>query len=126
MGMVPTISKSRHVKRVMNGHGKISCKSFVFFYAPREADAVALGAEFAFMATSKLGGAVVRNRVKRRLRVLTRDCLLADAAGFSCVLLARHAMLDMGFADVRKEFLYVARRMRRDAASSPLSKNSSI
>ena len=45
-----------------------------------------------FTATKKLGGAVVRNRCKRRLRAAIRHALEeADIVGFDLVLIARDA-----------------------------------
>ena len=44
-----------------------------------------------FTATKRIGGAVVRNRAKRRLRAAARAVLPADAAGWDVVLIARES-----------------------------------
>ena len=54
-----------------------------------------------FTATKKVGGAVVRNRAKRRLREAARLTLSADAApGWDLVLIARDATATRPFAQL--------------------------
>ena len=54
-----------------------------------------------FTATKKVGGAVVRNRAKRRLREAARLTLSADAApGWDLVLIARDATAKRPFAQL--------------------------
>ena len=54
-----------------------------------------------FTATKKIGGAVVRNRAKRRLREAARLTLSADAApGWDLVLIARDATATRPFAQL--------------------------
>jgi len=68
---------------------------------------------FGFTVTKKLGGAVVRNRIRRRLREAVR--LAGDgAAGTDYVLVGRHAALTLPFerlvADLRSGLNELAKR----------------
>lgn len=55
-----------------------------------------------FTATKKLGNAVVRNRAKRRMRAAAR-LELAASAGHDIVLVAREAIRQNSFADLRAD-----------------------
>jgi ribonuclease P protein component len=68
---------------------------------------------FGFTVTKKLGGAVVRNRIRRRLREAVR--LTGDGEpGTDYVLIGRHAALTLQFerlvADLRSGFKELSRR----------------
>ena len=58
-----------------------------------------------FTATRKIGGAVVRNRAKRRLRALAREVMPGLARpGWDYVLVGRPgATVERGFADLRAD-----------------------
>ncbi len=67
-----------------------------------------------FTATRKVGGAVVRNRAKRRLREAARTCLPAlGFAGCDYVFVARTGTPDRPFAllleDVRRALTHLAK-----------------
>ena len=63
-------------------------------------------ARFGFTVTKKLGGAVKRNRIRRRIKAAITDSHIAVAlAGFDYVVVARTAAFDRDFALVREDAL---------------------
>lgn len=67
----------------------------------RRADSSASGdvARFGFTVSKKVGGAVERNRIKRRLKAAVRDVVRKHArADFDYVLIARRSAIDSSFA----------------------------
>jgi ribonuclease P protein component len=67
---------------------------------------------FGFTATKKLGNAVVRNRTKRRLRVLVQEFIKNGQFPSSrdYILIGRHTGLDRSFADLRGDLEYGLRK----------------
>ncbi|HEU4661608.1 MAG TPA: ribonuclease P protein component [Pseudolabrys sp.] len=72
-----------------------------------------------FTVSKKVGNAVERNRVRRRLREIVR---LSNAAlmraGYDYVLIGRRAALKKPFADLVKEFDSALRRMHAGRSGS--------
>ena len=67
-----------------------------------------------FTATKKLGNAVVRNRIKRRLREVARLNLAPEArAGHDYVLIGRASALTRGFGDLVKDLNSALKRLHR-------------
>ncbi len=65
-----------------------------------------------FTASRKVGGAVERNRAKRRLRAVAAEVLPAHAApGHDLVLVARHTTPDCAYADLRADLVRGLRRI---------------
>ena len=59
----------------------------------------------------KLGGAVVRNRIRRRLREVYRLHEHQLKEGFDIVIVARHRAYDAPFSQLEKDWLRVAERL---------------
>lgn len=69
-----------------------------------------------FTATKKLGNAVLRNRVKRRLRELARLRLATEArAGHDYVLIGRAPTAGRPFPDLDKDLTSALKRLHRTA-----------
>lgn len=66
------------------------------------------GARLGFTVTKKLGNAVQRNRIRRRLREVARLVFKEYAcAGFDYVIIARIAALDEDFLNLKKDLKYL-------------------
>ena len=97
----------KHGVRVIGRH------VVLFFLQSREH-----GGRFGVTATRKIGGAVVRNRAKRRLRELYR-LRSHDGAALSCdiVATARRSSATAPWAELEKDFMSCLEQGRRLTAS---------
>ena len=77
------------------------------------------GSRFGFTVTRKLGCAVTRNRIRRRLREAIRG-LDGDAvtAGFDYVVVARGAAADRPFADLERDFRRALGHIQRQSQAA--------
>ncbi len=67
-----------------------------------------------FTVTKKIGNAVVRNRMKRRLRALSRELLpSAGVAGADHVLIGRNGGIERDFALLRTELAKALKKVVR-------------
>ena|ERR1051325_6751097 len=63
-----------------------------------------------FITSGRLGGAVVRNRVRRRLREIVRRHQHELRQGFWFVIIARYEAATASYAALEDEWLHLARR----------------
>jgi ribonuclease P protein component len=84
---------------------------------PRDAETgstgSAQGARFGFTVTKKLGKAVVRNRVRRRLKAAMCETLPLARPGVDYVLIAREAALQRSFTDMKADLAQALSRVHR-------------
>lgn len=67
-----------------------------------------------YTVTRKIGGAVVRNRMKRRLRALAREILPSGGfAGADHVLIGRSGGIEREFALLRQELVRALERLQK-------------
>ncbi len=67
-----------------------------------------------FTVTKKIGGSVVRNRMKRRLRALARELVPAKGiAGSDHVLIGRPGGIERDFGSLRAELERALAKLRR-------------
>lgn len=108
--------KTRADFKAANAGSRYSTPGFTLLRKPEAASA---GIRFGFTVTKKLGKAVLRNRIRRRLRAAVRGALALTAAdmppaGFDFVVLARSAAADLPFptltADIARAMLALARK----------------
>lgn len=77
---------------------------------PGKPDAAASSTRVGVITSRRVGGAVVRNRVRRRLRELVRLSWPQRIPGVWLVVIARRAAADATFAELSQEWLRLARR----------------
>lgn len=75
-----------------------------------EFDGIRLG----FTVTKKMGNAVVRNRIRRRLRAVAQAVFFNHALfGYDYVLVSRKAAYDAPFDVLNRDLLYLMRLMKK-------------
>ena len=101
-----TLKKRSEFLCVKNTGQQIATKFFILQYRSYESETTAL--RFGFTVSKKVGGAVQRNRIKRRLREIVRLFLKTKISpsklSFDCVLIARRAALEANFAEMQACF----------------------
>ena len=92
---------------------------FVLQAAPAPA-ALSPPARVGFTVSKKVGNAVVRNRVRRRLREIARQVIPEQARpDLDYVLVGRQAALERDFAVMRQELVEALRRLKALAVATP-------
>lgn len=67
-----------------------------------------------YTVTKKIGGAVVRNRMKRRFRALARELLPSDGVpGADHVLIGRADGIERAFGDLRRDLAKALAKVKR-------------
>lgn len=88
--------------------------NFILSARKREDASHSLG----LILTKKIGGAVVRNRIKRKLRVIARETLPTGAIPGDYVFIGKAACLDAGPETLKKDVLWALKRLSCHASSS--------
>jgi ribonuclease P protein component len=93
---------------------------FVLQAAPAPADQPPPLARVGFTVSKKVGNAVVRNRVRRRLREIARQVIPDQARpDLDYVLVGRQAALERDFAVMRQELVEALKRLKALAVATP-------
>jgi ribonuclease P protein component len=94
--------------RVQDGGRKIHTDSFLVFVLPQDAPGPA---RVGITASRKLGGAIVRNRVKRLVREAFRRHKLLFPTGLDIVFIAKKNAVEADYDQVVREIEKLCRRL---------------
>lgn len=100
--MVTTLKKRADFVRIANKGSKAAALGLVLQVGEAETADIRIG----YTVTKKLGGAVIRNRIKRRLRAAAREVIPTCAAPKDYVLIGRKAALHRPFEGLVKDLKY--------------------
>ena len=102
--MLKYIKKSKDFKETMNNGYKIVGKFFIIFVLKDNSNTDSV--YYGLTVSRKVGKAVIRNRIKRRLRVLGKEVLASEMAGLKICLVARSYAYLGNFLDMKNELQY--------------------
>jgi ribonuclease P protein component len=97
-----------HLRRVFRTGTKFHSP---FFSASVLKVAVESPSRFGFIVSKQVGGAVTRNRVKRRLRSLAAHTLRDYPGGIECVVRAQAASAEAPFAELAEQWTQLVERV---------------
>ena len=93
---------------------------FVLQAAPTPADLSLPIVRVGFTVSRKVGNAVIRNRVRRRLREIARQVIPGQARpDLDYVLVGRQGALERNFAVMRQELVEALKRLKALAVATP-------
>ena len=112
--MAPATLKKRSEFLRVRGGLRWSVPAFVLEARRREGVETDAAARFGYTVSKKVGGAVVRNRVRRRLRALTAALSPGEAQpGFDYVIIARSAAIERTFIDLKADLALALARIHQ-------------
>jgi ribonuclease P protein component len=116
---IATLKRRSEFLRIRGGR-RWSSPAFVIEMRARDASSdssAVTAARFGFTATKKLGNAVTRNRIRRRLKEEVRIVAPGRAkAGCDYVLIAREAAASRPFAALERDLIAALGRLDRPSA----------
>ncbi len=97
------LKKNRAFQYVYHRGHSVACRNLVMLFAPSKELKVG------FSVSKKTGNAVVRNKIKRRLRECFRP-YLGDVKTGLYVIVARASAAEAAFDDLRKDVRYLLKK----------------
>ena len=91
----PRLSRSSDFQRIYRQGNSTASRFLVLYTFKRPAETGTEGPRLGLSVSKKLGGAVVRNRVKRLLREAFRGCVGHLAEEYDLVVIARPHLLEL-------------------------------
>ncbi len=113
--------KARSQFLAIRGGTRASTPAFLMEGRPQTGDSAAVGtARFGFTVTKKLGNAVRRNRIRRRLKAaITERANSLAHDGFDYVIVARPAAFDRPYGDLLADVTRALTHLHSPRASNP-------
>jgi ribonuclease P protein component len=102
------LRRATEIRAVREQGRRIDCRAFTLWWRPREMEASNASRPSArvcvIASTNAVGGAIQRNRAKRRLREIFRHGQARVPAGCDLLLIARAAATQWPLPDLEKKF----------------------
>jgi len=102
-----SLKKPHEFRRAYSKGKSAACQFFIVYCRPNGRRYSRLG----ITATTKLGNAVLRNRIRRRIRETYRLNEARLARGFDVVVVARSDAEDGDFAQLGRELIRLSKRL---------------
>lgn len=109
--MYNTLSARRHFVTLWRKGSHYYSSSMVLHTLPVQKVGL-IDCHIGITCSSKVGGAIVRNKVKRRLRVLIRKNLEAFLTNYAYVIIARPIIVNKKFENLDAELLSLVKKVR--------------
>ncbi len=102
-----TLKKKKDFDKVFKNGKSIASKYLVFYWNPNNKDKNRYG----FSISKRIGKAVVRNKLKRRLKeIIRRDVESICNRGYDIIIIARNPVNDLDFHGIKKDLLRLFKR----------------
>lgn len=102
------LKKNKDFRKVFNNGKSVPTKYLVMYFRPNEKETLRIG----FSVSKKLGGAVVRSRIKRIMREAVRKHINEIMPGMDIVLIARNPIKSLKSPEVEESLIKILHKYR--------------
>jgi len=99
-----SLKKRQEFKKISSLGKRWVTSAFILQYLPQDEELAPHQARFGFTASRKIGGAVQRNRARRRLKEIVRLNIIYTQTNCDYVLIARDKALTLDFQKLQRDF----------------------
>ena len=94
------LKKNKHFNYIYKNGNHISSSALVLYFLPSKTKSIKVG----FAVTKKVGHAVVRNKIRRRLREIVRIHLPNLKQSYNIIVVARENILNFSFEELNHQY----------------------
>ena len=113
-----SLKRNKEFRHTYRAGKSAHSKSMVLVYAPRRAGEVRIG----FSVGKKLGSAVVRNKIKRRMREAVTPLIPSIKEGSKLIFIAKLPILEDTLPGIRSSMRYLLKKGELYAPPAPAAK----
>ncbi len=99
------VKKSRDIEEILKNR-KFSGNPYFTVYRKEQNETIHF--RYAMSVSKKIGNAVVRNRLKRQIRAIMRDCSIIP--NIDIFIIAKSKILTLSFENMKKELIYLLKK----------------
>lgn len=108
MKKIYRICKNEEFATIIHRHHSSANASFILYIHQKQLQTARIG----LSVSKKLGNAVVRNKIKRQLRMMLMEELNFEEYAYDAVVIVRRSYLDKSYADNKKDLLKLFRKVK--------------
>ncbi len=109
MKKIYRVKKNEEFQKILNRRKFFTCASFALYV--KERSALADNARIGISVSKKLGNAVVRNKIKRQVRMMCQD-IFDFSQKYDSIILIRQGFLKVDFHTNKKELENLVKKVK--------------
>lgn len=100
------VKKNEDFSRIIKRKQSLANRSFIVYYLKNDLDHARIG----ISVSKKLGKAIVRNKIKRQVRMMVREAIDLNS-NYDYIVIVRNKYLDLDFNSNLKELKYLYKKI---------------
>lgn len=100
------VKKNEDFSRIIKRKQSLANRSFIVYYLKNDLDHARIG----ISVSKKLGKAIVRNKIKRQVRMIVREAIDLNS-NYDYIVIVRNKYLDLDFNSNLKELKYLYKKI---------------
>ena len=108
MDKLHRVRKNEDFQDIIKDKKSVANSSFVVYYKKNDLSLLRIG----ISVSKKLGKAVVRNKVKRQVRMMARE-IFDQSESVDYIIIVRNKFLENSYEDSKKDLLFLCNKIKR-------------